>query len=111
MLSGRTKSAGAVLLLGAAVLLTGPSLVGQDGPAQRPLRVDPQSIASDPSVKCDYDMVYVRAPRTMKDRGGKERLAMVWPDASEPFNLRASTDLMLLHPDGREEVLVAGAPG
>src|SRR5262249_54482204 len=42
---------------------------------------------------------------------GKERLAMVWPDASEPFNMRASTDLMLLHPDGKDELLVAGAPG
>src|SRR5262245_60114216 len=111
MSNGRTKCARAVLLLGAAALLTGPSLVGQEGPPNRPLRVDPQPIASDPSVKYDYDIVYVRAPRTLKDQGGRERLAMVWPDASEPFNLRASTDLILLHPDGREEVLVAGAPG
>src|SRR5262245_55331355 len=99
MLSGRTKCAGAVLVLGAAVLLTGPSLVGHDGPPKRPLRVDPQPIASDQSVRYDYDIVYVRAPRTLKDQGGWERLAMVWPDASEPFNLRASTDLILLHPD------------
>ena len=35
----------------------------------------------------------------------------VWPDAGEPTNLRASTDLMLLHPDGSEEVLVAGGKG
>src|SRR5262249_19114972 len=31
--------------------------------------------------------------------------------AGEPYNLRASTDLMLLHPDGREEVLVEGGKG
>ena len=36
---------------------------------------------------------------------------MVWPDASEPFNMHASTDLMLLHPNGKDELLVAGAPG
>ena len=33
------------------------------------------------------------------------------PTPAEPFNLRASTDLMLLHPDGSEEVLVAGGKG
>src|SRR5262249_30501899 len=38
-------------------------------------------------------------------------LAMVWPDASEPFQMLASTDLMLLHPDGKAEVLVEGGKG
>ena len=75
------------------------------------LNLDPQPIASDKSIKYDYDIVYVRAPRTVKDKDGKDRLAMVWPDASQPFNMRASTDLMLLHPDGSTEELVAGAPG
>src|SRR5207244_784827 len=65
----------------------------------------------DKTIRYDYDIVYVRAPRAVKGPRDEERLAMVWPDASAPFNLRASTDLMLLHPDGREEVLVAGAPG
>src|SRR5262249_3323893 len=49
--------------------------------------------------------------RTVTTAEGKQRLAMVWPDASEPFNMRASTDLMLLHPDGRDELLVAGGAG
>src|SRR5215510_10216660 len=110
-----TKSGRAwVVMLGSlscAILVAQQPLAAQDRPPQRPLRVDPAPIASDRSIKYDYDIVYVRAPRTAKDRTGKERLAMVWPDASEPFNIRASTDLMLLHPDGKDELLVAGAPG
>ena len=52
--------------------------------------------SKDASVKIDYDIVYVRAPRTVKDKDGKDRQAQVWPNASEPEHLRASTDLMLL---------------
>src|SRR5262249_16842548 len=62
-------------------------------------------------VKYDYDIVYVRAPRFVTASDGKERQAPVWPNAAEPENLRAATDLMLLHPDGSEEVLVAGGAG
>ena len=101
----------ALSLIGVASLIASPALVGQDMPLQRPLRVDPAPIASDKSIKYDYDIVYVRAPRTARSKDGKERLAMVWPDASEPFNMHASTDLMLLHPDGKDELLVSGAPG
>src|SRR5688572_29200947 len=78
---------------------------------QRPLRVEPPKISTDASVKYDYDIVYVRAPRLMKGADGKERPAMVWPNAGEPENIQAATDLMLLHPDGREEVLVEGSKG
>src|SRR5262249_42618834 len=98
-------------MIAVASVIAGQPLVAQDKPLQRPLRVDPAPIASDKSVKYDYDIVYVRAPRTAKSKDGKERLAMVWPDESEPFNMHASTDLMLLHPDGKDELLVAGAPG
>src|SRR5262245_43348813 len=101
----------ALSLLSGVILSAQQPLAAQDGPLARPLRVDPAPIASDKSIQYDYDIVYVRAPRTAKDRSGKERLAMVWPDASEPFNMHASTDLMLLHPDGSDELLVAGAPG
>ncbi len=103
-------SCGAVVLAFLGAVLGEPS--GAHGqPLQRPLRVDPQPVASDNSIMYDYDIVYVRAPRTAKGRNGKDQLAMVWPDASEPFHMHASTDLMLLHPDGKEEILVAGAPG
>src|SRR5262245_62510895 len=96
-------------LVGAVLLLCEP-LAGQDRP-QRKLRVDPPTIKTDKSVKYDYDIVYVRAPRTVKGKDGKVQQASVWPDASNPENLRASTDLMLLHPNGKEEVLVEGGKG
>src|SRR5690242_1234471 len=77
-------------------------------PPQRPLHTDPPPLATDKTVRYDYDIVYVRAPRFVKDKDGKARQAQVWPNAAEPENLRAPTDLMLLHPDGREEMLVEG---
>jgi hypothetical protein len=98
-------------LVGAAILFASQSLSGQDKAPQRPLRVDPPHISTDRSVKYDYDIVYVRAPRFAPGPDGKERPALVWPNAAEPENLRAATDLMLLHPDGREEVLVEGGKG
>src|SRR5213075_3191471 len=78
-----------------------------DRPPRGPLRVDPSPINSDKSVIYDYDLVYVRAPRFVTGKDGKDHQALVWPNAAEPENLRAATDLMLLHPDGSEEVLVA----
>jgi hypothetical protein len=100
----------------AAAVLLGTSLMvvfaaPRENPWQRPLRGDPSPFGADKSVRYDYDIVYVRAPRFVKGGDGAERPAAVWPNASEPTNLRASTDLMLLHPNGREEVLVAGDRG
>ena len=77
MLSVSTKVA-AILLVGATVSLTWQFAAGQDGSINRPLRVGPAPVASDPTVKWDYDIVYVRAPRTAKGKNGKDRLAMVW---------------------------------
>src|SRR5262245_48424611 len=108
MLRIHWTTATAVLL---GLRLIAAFVTAEDKPPQRPLRVHPQPIASARAVKYDYDILYVRAPRTVKDKSGKERMALVWPDASEPFQMLASTDLMLLHPDGKEEVLVAGGKG
>ena len=52
----------------------------------------------------DYDIVYVRQPRC----GDVET---PWPEVSHPARLDPGADLMLLHPDGTEEVLVAGGNG
>jgi hypothetical protein len=52
-----------------------------------------------------YDIVYVRAPRYGDD--GHTR----WPEVLDPIQMEPGADLMLLHPDGREEVLVAGGDG
>ncbi len=53
----------------------------------------------------DYDIVYVRQPRFGDD------INTLWPEVFHPARLEAGADLMLLHPDGSEEVLVAGGIG
>lgn len=49
----------------------------------------------------DYDIVYVRAPRA-----GDNNFVEL-PEVFYPVSFAAGADLMLLHPDGTEEVLVA----
>ncbi len=68
------------------------------------MRVPP--IASDPSIVYDYDIVYVRA-----QRAGDRTHRRFYTDFSQPVTLEPGADLMLLHPDGREERLVAGVLG
>src|SRR5262245_36648962 len=60
--------------------------------------MDPPHFSKDRDVKLDYDIVYVRAPL------GK----FVWPDVGAPTLMEPGADLMLLRPDGTEEVLVEG---
>lgn len=71
----------------------------------KPLNITPAPIASDPSVKYDYDIVYVRAPRYADERRPG------WAEFSDPTRMELGADLMLLHPDGKEEVLVSGQDG
>jgi hypothetical protein len=52
-----------------------------------------------------YDVVYVRQPRF------GDNTNTIWPEVFHPARLDPGADLMLLHPDGREEVLVAGGNG
>ena len=66
--------------------------------------INPPPITTDKTVKYDYDIVYVRAPR--KDPSGKAR----WAEVGDPRTMEPGADLMLLHPDGKEEVLVAVQP-
>ena len=56
-------------------------------------------------MKFDYDIVYVRAPRKGDDVGTN------WTEIANPVFMDAGADLMLLHPDGTEEVLVEGGDG
>ncbi len=56
------------------------------------------------SSTVDYDIVYVRQPR---DDAEPTR----WAEAFHPARLAAGADLMLLHPDGGEELLVRGGRG
>jgi hypothetical protein len=87
------------------------ALFGAD-PALPPPKLDnvPKPIAKDPSVKLDYDIVYVRAPRFVPGHNGKPRPS-AWPEIGHPTNIDAGYDLMLLHPGGKEEVLVRGGEG
>jgi len=53
----------------------------------------------------DYDIVYVRQARFGDNNN------TTWPEVFHPAALDPGADLMLLHPNGSEEVLVAGGNG
>src|SRR5215470_15208205 len=52
-----------------------------------------------------YDIVYVRQPRF------GDSVNTTWPEVAQPASIDPGADLMLLHPDGSEELLVAGGVG
>ncbi len=52
-----------------------------------------------------YDIVYVRQARF------GDNVNTIWPEVFHPARIDPGADLMLLHPDGSEEVLVAGGNG
>jgi hypothetical protein len=72
----------------------------------KPLNVDIPHISTDKSIKYDYDIVYVRAKRA-----GDKVHKRYFTDFSQPVTMEPGADLMLLHPDGKEELLVAGGDG
>src|SRR5205823_4608952 len=106
------SSAAAVLgtaLFVGAILVTCQATAGQDKP--RPLNLDPPHILTDKSVKYDYDIVYVRLPRKgFRTPSGKFE-SPIWAQAGVPLQMHPGADLMLLHPDGKEELLVSGGKG
>jgi hypothetical protein len=98
------------LFLGAALLaaLAAVPTVGQAQKEKPKLYLDPINvtiphIATDKSVKYDFDIVYVRARRA-----GDKVHKRFFTDFSSPVTLEPGADLMLLHPDGSEELLVPG---
>jgi hypothetical protein len=66
-----------------------------------PLKMDVPHVGTDGAVKYDFPIVYVRAPRHSPD--GRSRRAEV----GDPWTMEPGADLVLLYPDGKEEVLVA----
>ena len=98
-------------LSAAGVLFAAALFAAPPDPALPPPKIDPvpKPLASDRAVKVDYDIVYVRAPRFVT-RNGKEKPS-AWPEIGHPTTIDPGYDLMLLHPDGTEEVLVAGGEG
>src|SRR5215475_8892287 len=91
------KRTASLLLLSALAATT--ALIGQEKKT-RVLSVDPPHVSKDAAVKYDYDIVYVRAPRHGDDKG------IAWTEVFAPLRAEPGSDLMLLHPDGTEEVLV-----
>jgi hypothetical protein len=63
-------------------------------------------VSTDPTVRVDYDIVYVRARRA-----GDEVHKRYFTDFSQPVTMEPGADLMLLHPDGSDELLVEGGNG
>jgi hypothetical protein len=96
-------------LVGTLILLFACSIgMAADVADQRfpePLSLDVPHISSDRTVEYDFSIVYVRVPRKGDDVGSK------WAEIAHPVLLDAGGDLMLLHPDGSEEVLVTGGKG
>jgi hypothetical protein len=88
-----------LLALGLVIAIV-PVLSGQEK-KPRPLSVRPPRITTDAAVHYDYDIVYVRAPR----KGDDKQIA--WAEVFAPLRGEPGSDLMLLHPDGTEDVLVA----
>jgi hypothetical protein len=64
------------------------------------LSMDPPHISYDKEVAYDFDIVYVRAPRKSPDGRSK------WAEVGDPRTMEPGADLVLLHPNGTEEVLV-----
>ena len=63
-------------------------------------------ISTDAAVDYDYDIVYVRARRA-----GDKTHKRFYTDFSQPVTMEPGADLMLLRPDGSEELLVEGGSG
>ena len=82
------------------------SVFSQDPLFKDNINVNPPAISTDDSVKYDYDIVYVRALRDPTDKSKR-----FYTDFSQPVTLQPGADLMLLHPNGTEELLVAGGLG
>ncbi len=93
------------ILLAALPLLVLPFAWAQQPDLSGTINVSPKPIASDKSVTFDYDIVYVRMPRKGDNVGTN------WPEISNPVFMDPGADLMLLHPNGTEEVLVKGGAG
>ena len=88
-------SIAAISLFVVASLASGQSLKDQT------LNVNPSHISTAKAIKYDYDIVYVRAPRYGNDK------QIAWSEVFAPLRAEPGSDLMLLHPDGIEEVLLA----
>ncbi|MFO0803816.1 MAG: hypothetical protein U0791_11945 [Gemmataceae bacterium] len=100
-------------VLAAATLLAASlaSVFAQDRKPKDEKHLDPidtvvPKIDTDKTVKYDFDIAYVRA-----GRAGDKTHKRFFTDFSSPVVLEPGADLMLLHPDGSEDVLMKGGEG
>jgi mono/diheme cytochrome c family protein len=95
-----------------SLFLTGAFAVaafGQDKKEPKfldPIETNVPHISTDRNVNYDFDIVYVRAKRA-----GDKVHKRFFTDFSQPVTMEPGADLMLLHPDGKEERLVEGGSG
>ncbi|MEI8381565.1 MAG: hypothetical protein WCJ09_15665 [Planctomycetota bacterium] len=101
----RTLNLGIVCLIVLGTTASGQERQFAD-PGTKPINVTVPHVSTDDSVKIDYDIVYVRARRA-----GDQIHKRFYTDFSQPVTMESGADLMLLHPDGREELLVEGGSG
>src|SRR4051794_39845843 len=87
----------------AATAVPALSALGQKKEDRRlaaPLNMEVPHVSKDRDVKLDYPIVYVRAPRRSEDGRSK------WAEVGDPRSVEPGADLVLLQPDGKQEVLV-----
>jgi hypothetical protein len=98
---------GSILLLFVGLALFGGGAAADDEPLfTRSLDVKPPHISTDKSIHYNYDIVYARARRA-----GDQVHKRFYTDFSQPVTMEPGADLMLLHPNGREELLAEGGRG
>jgi len=95
-----------LILLAGVFSVTAQEKKPKDEKYLDPINVEVPSIKTDSSVKYDFDIAYVRAPRA-----GDKVHKRFFTDFSSPVTLEPGADLMLLHPDGSEELLMKGGEG
>jgi len=103
----RTALAVSLVLWLLGVVAIAP-LSGQKAPPEPlfpdPIDVNVPPISADPAVRVDFDIVYVRALRD------PEKHKRWFTEIATPVFMLPGADLVLLHPDGSEEVLVKAGP-
>jgi len=97
------------IALSGLLVLTLATPVASREKKRRRIDINAAPITTDKSVRYDDPIVYVRSPRWVDERGRKRSAR--WAEFGHPFAVTPHSDLMLLHPDGKEELLVAGGKG
>jgi hypothetical protein len=92
-----------IVVFGLLIWDCGIMAVAQEAPKRylNTLKMEVPRITTDDSVKYDFPIIYVRAPRRSAD--GRSR----WTEVGHPRTMEPGADLVILFPDGKEEVLVA----